>query len=243
MAEQECANGITDANINQINKEQNMNIKNNANSDVNLFKINTLQIENEPQHFEIASKGLSETQIKTNYFKGAMAVHLVGKDRLNEYVRNITFHGEISKAELGKEHLESYSYGISEYYEEFDENFFWEYCDHDGIEDDLTEDSTDEEFKKYIDFERLGMDLIDYCEGCFGEEFYEMEGQIFEIASYDILDDYANYDEYISQIQDSMDIPDIIESCYISVYLYLNMGYALNEAIQTTYNDFSQEVA
>ena len=45
MIGQKRATGITDANMNQKNKEQDMNIKDDTNINVNLFKINTLQNE------------------------------------------------------------------------------------------------------------------------------------------------------------------------------------------------------
>ncbi len=184
---------------------------------------------------KILAKITQDAIVEYYYTALVMVHHGYGHntEQLKGSVGSVIYKGELTEEEVGESHIEAYYYGASDYFTDAEESYFYEYCDHTGIAKNITLDSTYEEFQKYVDHKKLGMDLLNYETGFCGEYFYSMDGHVFEVVDYD----------WLSEQEDSECIPDVIIACYEMVNLYIEKGKDLEDAILLAYEEFNGEVA
>ncbi len=182
---------------------------------------------------KLSKEQLKNISIEENYYKTLIIEELGYRQELKDSVGYVLYHGEVSMYDLGKEYIGGYAISLKEYFDKKEESFFYEYCDHVGISENLTIDSSDEEFHKNIDYEKYGEDMILVGQAEFGEEFYDIEGHIVEIVDYD----------WLSEQNDPINTPDGIVACYEAVNIYLDKGNNLEDAIMYAGEKFKWEAA
>ncbi len=179
---------------------------------------------------------ITQDAILEYYYTALVMVHHGyghNTEQLKGSVGSVIYQGELTEKEVGELHICAYYYGASYYFTEGEDSYFYEYCDHRGIAKNITLDSTYEEFQKYVDHKKLGMDLLTYETGFCGEYFYSMDGHVFEVVDYD----------WLSEQEDSECIPNVIIACYEMVNLYIEKGEDLEDAVLLAYEEFNGEVA
>ncbi len=181
-------------------------------------------------------RNISTVEVRNNFYKSYLMDEPEYEDRIERLIENVgrvISCGKISNYELGENHINAYSYNFNEYINEGEDHFFYEYCDHAQISKNITEDSSYEDFHKYIDYEKLGEYLLLSSEGFCGEYFYKVDDYIFEVVDYD----------WLSEAFTEENTHEVIVICYETVNMYLDQNNDFEDAIRLAKEKLNGEVA
>ena len=86
-------------------------------------------------------RNISIEEVRENFYKSFVMDELGygdSSERLKQNVGCVISCGKLSNYELGKNHVNAYSYDLNDYINDSEEHYFYEYCDHAQISKNIT---------------------------------------------------------------------------------------------------------
>ena len=218
-----------------------MDIKQDIYIEVNLVRINNKNKGNKMTQTITIKNELINIGTLIDIYTKATLLEDMWMDRLEikKYIGNFINHDNTTYEKIGEEYMHAFGYSAYDYYDEEDDNFFYQFCNHTEIHKHITEDSEDLGFHKYVDYEKIGKHLHT-DEGNWGEVF-------FRINNTDSIE-FSNYNPFLERPEDYPkgyydDWKEISEICYKEVQVGIDQGYDLATAAEMALNTLHKEVA